>query len=269
MMKKLSLALLLVFAGIGNAQTYTYPSAYLTIGDYSNNTQSISFAFYNTLQFSKEFYLVNNLENLIIDNPKWKYDQKHIVSQVIYDDLPITLKLAYGFYYGKYSTTPSRNNYEDNINLYSADFIGKLGSFYLGASYTRTNLDGYLHQTVNQITPRFEMLFGANLFVSVKPSYAILEDKRKLFSVSAKAHYYAGSGVLLKAGGFYGKRAYYFDSDLITYFNQNETQKNNFFGQVEYVVDPKLRAILSFQQTQFTSYSIRYYILGVKSFFSL
>ena len=68
----------------------------------------------------------------------------------------------------------------------------------------------------------------------------------------------------LKLYGFGGERAYYYDEDLLTMFNQNETQKNLVSLRVEYDIVKELTLIGNYQYTEFQNYIIRYYVGGLK-----
>lgn len=128
---------------------------------------------------------------------------------------------------------------------------------------------GILQQSTNQFTGRLEWIAGPRIFLSLKPSYVKPKDGRSLTSVAGKIHYLPVNQLLLKVGGMIGKRAYYFDSDILTIFNQDETQKNLIFGQLEYSPVKQFTLILAVQHTEFETFSINYYIAGIKTNFSL
>ncbi len=251
------------------SQTIISPSAYYTHGAYSNKNSSNSLAIYSTLKTNNDIYFIAGYDNLNINNPDWTYLQQMFAAGTILGINSFYVKANYAHIKGDFDYKPFLDRYSDFSNLYNADLFCYFDANYLGAAYTHLNQIGLKAQKVNQITLRFERIFSYNFFASLKPSVSLLSDKRKLFSAAVKFHYLAAPEWLAKAGGFYGKRAYYFDSDLLTIFNQDETQKYLAFLQVEYVPNPSIRFIGGYQYTKFTTYSISYFILGIRTNFNL
>jgi hypothetical protein len=124
--------------------------------------------------------------------------------------------------------------------------------------------DSLEKQSAHQLNLKVEYIIHPKVFLSIKPNLSKIEDGRNLFSAAFKIHYLPIHELLLKAGGFTGERAYYFDPDLLTIFNQNDTQKLQLFGTVEYFPSYLLKLAVSFQHTKFAGYSINYYTAGVK-----
>ncbi len=249
--------------------TYVSPSFYYSYGNYSNKTYSESFAFYNSIQLSKKFYLLNSYDHLIINQNEWNYLQQIFLAGISVDYFPIYLKFNYAHIKGDFDYKPFLYQYSDFNNLYNFDFIYFQNLYYFGISYTYQNQIGYKAETVNQITLRLEKIISPDLFISLKPNISLLTDGRKLYSASLKIHYLLSKNFFLKAGGFAGERAYYFDSDLLTIFNQDDTQKYQVWGQLEYKLFKNISLAASYQHTNFSSYNIDYYIAGIKSSFNL
>lgn len=253
--------------------TFVSPSFYFTYGDYSNKNFSRSLAFYNTSAITKNSFLTVHYDNLSISATDWNYLQQTFLVGSYLNFFPLGIKGTYAHLIGNYSYRPYTFTYNDYTDLYNFDLFYYKNLYYLGFSFTYLkakgilNVSGLSKQKVSQVTLRFEKILSNDLFVSIKPNYSQLSDGRKLYSLSGKFHYLLSSQLLLKAGGMIGKRAYYFDSDLLTIYNQDYTQTSLYFGQLEYSVSTSIKLISSYQRTKFQNYSINYFILGIKSNF--
>jgi len=268
-MKRLNrfIFLFLIFSFVGKADSLSvYPGFYYTYGNYSSNASSRSFAGYLPFVFNLKHTFVLGYDNLRINTPDWIYDQQTYNAGTILSFDPVYLKFNYAYLNGDYSEKTTTYSYADKTNILNFETIFRIRLFYLGISYAHLNMDGgILQQSTDQFTGRIEWAVDPRVYLSVKPGYVKIKDGRKLTSVAAKIHYLPVNQVLIKAGGMFGQRAYYFDSDLLTLFNQNETQKKQYFGQFEYSPSSKFRIILSYQHAEFETYSINYYIAGIKT----
>ncbi|HZW38348.1 MAG TPA: hypothetical protein VFF33_03525 [Ignavibacteriaceae bacterium] len=280
MIKKIIVLLFIVSAFIKADSTYVYPGFYYTNGNYSNNDYSNSYAFYTSFFLNK---LAPSLsyEKVIVNNSNWKYDENFFTLGIGFYVDKSFLKFNYGYIYSTYETPSVLNNggmgygqgrrksvntsVEKN-NIFNGDYI-LYDYFNYGVSYTYQNQSGVLPLNVNQLTLRFERNFNYNFFVSLKPSVSIVSDKRKLYSASLRLHYLIFPDLMLKTGGFIGERTYFFDNDLLVFFNQNETQKYQIWAQIDYYLFNKVTLSLSYQHTNFSDYSINYYIAGIRSWF--
>jgi hypothetical protein len=251
------------------SQTILSPSIYYTHGAYSNQNSSNSIALYTTLKTNNDIYFIAGYDNLNINNPDWTYLQQMFAAGTIFAIESFYIKANYAHIKGDFDYKPFFYRYSDFSNLYNADLFYYFDGNYLGAGYTHLNQIGLKTQRVNQMTIRLERIFLYDFFVSVKPSVSLLSDKGELFSVALKVHYLISPQWLAKAGGFVGKRAYYFDSDLLTIFNQDDTQKFQAFAQIEYVLNSTLRLIGNYQYSKFAAYSINYFVIGIRTNFNL
>ena len=271
-MKKYLLLALIFFQTASAAQlsqTILSPSIYYTHGAYSNQNSSNSIAVYTTLKTNDDIYFIAGYDNLNINNPDWTYLQQMFAAGTIFGINSFYVKINYAHIKGDFDYKPFLDRYSDFSNLYNADVFYYFEGNYVGAAYTHLNQIGFKAQKVNQITLRLERIFANDFFASVKPSVSLLSDKRKLYSAAVKFHYLISPEWLAKAGGFIGKRAYYFDSDLLTIFNQDDTQKFQAFAQIEYVLNPSLRLIGNYQYSKFAAYSINYFVFGIRTNFNL
>ncbi|MGE5436430.1 MAG: hypothetical protein ACM3O3_04315 [Syntrophothermus sp.] len=279
MIKKIIVIIFIISAFIKADSTYVYPGFYYTYGDYSNNDFSNSYAFYTSFYGGK---LVPGLsyEKVIVNNSKWKYDENFFTLGLGFYIDKSFLKFNYGFIYSTYETPGAFNNNRmgygnrrqnvntsiEKNNIFNVDYLLH-DYFTYGASYTYQNQSGISSLNVNQLTLRFERTFNYNFFISFRPSLSIVSDKRTLYSASLRLHYLLFPEILLKAGGFFGERAYYFDNDLLVYFNQDETQKYQVWGQTDIYLFNKVTLSLSYQHTKFSNYTINYYIAGIRTWF--
>jgi hypothetical protein len=272
-MKNIVIIILFLSSVLWADSTLVSPSFYFTYGNYSSKDLSKSYAFYNTSGITKNYSLTVHYDNLLITGTDWNYLQQTFLAGNYFNFFPFGIKLTYAHLKGDYSYTPYPIKYSDFTNLYNLDLFYYKNLYYLGLSFTYLdakgilNITGLTQQKVSQLTLRLEKIVFNELFVSIKPNYSQISDGRKLFSLFGKFHYLLSSQLLLKAGGMIGKRAYYFDSDLLTIYNQDYTQTSLYFGQFEYSVSSSIKLISSYQHTKFQNYSINYFILGIKSNF--
>jgi hypothetical protein len=73
--------------------------------------------------------------------------------------------------------------------------------------------------------------------------------------------------LVLQLSGVLGKRAYYFDPDLLTVFNQDDTQEHLWGVRAEYTIGGVFTLIGSYQSTGFTGYTVNYTAVGVRARF--
>jgi hypothetical protein len=166
-------------------------------------------------------------------------------------------------------------NYADNTNLISADFSTYYNGWFAGASGTFTKANGFLtpdslrEQTILQIVLRIEYYFNRELFFSVKPAYTNAQDGRKLISATWKVLYRPFDEFLLKASAAIGQRAYYFDTDQLTIFNQDQSQRSLYSLQAEYSLPFNTDIIAAAISTQFANYHVNYFAAGIRSRFAI
>lgn len=255
------LAVNLTFGGEPISST---PSFFYTKGLYSGFNSSNSYAWYAPVSFSWKANFSLSYENLSISGKGWNYKQQFgtVGYSGRFDNFII--KANYGHIKGDYNLNPNYYISSDYTNLLAGEVIYNYKNLFWGAEYIHQNVIGFNNLKADHYILRFENIFNYNLYGSIRPAYVRLTDGRSLLSISGKIHYLPLYQLLLKAGGHYGNRAYYFDNDLLTIYNQNDTQKYSAWLQAEYAFIKEFALIASFQHSAFTSYSINYYIAGVK-----
>lgn len=270
MIKKV--VLMFLFTGIIYADSsFVGPSVYYTNGSYSNENTSRSFALYNLMQVSRNFSFIQHYDNLLIKNPDWKFRQHVFLGGVIADYNPFIVKFNYGHYTGdyldNYSTSQLSFNYSDMTEVISSDIIFYSNWSYMGLSYTYITTEGFAEKNVHQTVLRFDRFVSPRLFVSIRPAASVIQNGNTLFSTSIKMNYYPSEHFIIKAGAFAGERTFYFDTDLLVFFNQNDIQKYAFTGQLEYILFKNLALITAFSHNTFKSFEVNYFVAGIRTGF--
>lgn len=257
----------LSFAQEENEIFYLSPSVFYTFGSYSTNQKSNSISFYNTLQLFDKFYLINHYDHLLIDYNEYGYKQQTFLAGGIVDLFPSFIKFNYSHYKGDFSYKPVIFNSNDFTNLYNVDLVFYEEWNYFGASYTHLNQIGSAFVSSHQVTLRLERILSKEFFISLKPNFVHLDNGKNLFSAAVKFHYAPIYDLILKVGGFAGERIFYFDSDLLTIFNQNYIHKLQIFGQVEYNPTYLFKIIAGYQHNKFADFDVDYLYAGIKANF--
>ncbi|MBX2976154.1 MAG: hypothetical protein KF721_08465 [Ignavibacteriaceae bacterium] len=265
--------LLVVFIGTNVSYAdslFIAPSYFFTYGNYNNNSSSVSNALYLTSYLSSRVTLINHYDNLSIDLRKdTAYLQNTLHTGFLLNLYPYYFKFHYAYKQGEYSISDS-SLYSDYTNLYSLETMYYQNMILVGLSLTHINSNGILNsnllnnQKINQLTLRLDYTFSPSLLFSLKPNYTNLTDGRRLYSVASRITFFPINSLAIKLFGFAGERAYYFDNDLLTNFNQDETQKSQIGVQLDYY--PSYYTLISagFQYTKFTSFTINYFFIGIR-----
>lgn len=255
--------------------TYYAPSYYYTLGNYSNNNSSNSHAVYLTSYLGYRFTLNNHYELLNINISKdWDYTQHTFLGGGLINYYPYFYKFYYSYKRGVFSKN-NNDIYTDHSNLFSLEAMYYHYLYYFGLHYTFANANGILNidslnkQQVHQITGRIDHIFSPSVYLSIRPNVSILSDGRNLYSVAGKATCFLYPSLAVKVNGFVGRRAYYFDSDILTIFNQDETQQYQAGIQIDYYPFYHLLISAGYQNTKFQSYKINYFVAGLRYGFFL
>lgn len=254
------------------------PSYYFTYGKYDDSRISRSHSAYVSWNNDYTWYPTFAFDNLYVNNGQWNYSQNMFIAGALYSDYPQYIKAYGAFFRGRFSLYPipgvdiNQYSYTDKSWLLAGDYSYYNEGFYFGGGISYMDAKGILtkdslkQQKVLQTTLRIEEVISPELFVSIKPTHSYSSaDGRSLFSTALKISYIPCGGASLKAGGFIGRRTGYFDSDLLTVFNQIETQKEQYFIQFEQNVDDMFTLSASAMRTAFDGYRIDYFVLGFKT----
>ncbi len=255
------------------------PSVYYTYGSYSDGKESNSISAYSTLTLNFFDHIYVGFDKLKITDNESFYDQQFFAVGAIKNLYPFYLKFNYAHIKGEFDLNSSaydlyqleKGTYRqfDYGNLYNLGAVYNLGRFYFGFNYTFLNQIGYWNLQVQTLEPSIDWVIDPTFVLRVTPTFTKLTDNRNLTSIHLKLSYYPLSNLFFHADGFAGERAYYFNSELLTFFNLNQTQKNLFGIKVEYLPVDLLKLIVSYQYTEFTTHSINYISAGLKYSFAL
>lgn len=244
---------------------YVYPSSYYTFGQYSNSNYSKSIAGYITLNFNLKTYLTLGYDNLKIDYNTGNYLQKNYTVSLLKNYFPSYLKGSYSYIKGTDTKSGSSITSDDVTHLASVEYYLFNNMFYYGLSGTYIEQSGLTSLQAFQITPKVEWVFSKDLYLSIKPNFTYVNDNRNLFSVAGYVSWNALENFYIKVKGFIGKRALYFDTDLLTIYNQNDTQKKLYSLQLDYIAFKNYKISAGYQHSDFSYYYIDYYHFGIST----
>jgi hypothetical protein len=176
---------------------------------------------------------------------------------------PLYIKLNYSHVSGKFNYLPFRYSYDDNLNVINAGLTYNYYLFYFGVSATYQNLDGIKSAEVKQIKLNADWIVSSKITLSLSPVYTSVSDGRELAAIMGKLTYRPFKMAALSFGAMRGKRAYYYDDNLLTIFNQDETQKSIYSVKLELNITDKFKLPAIFQQSEFENYSIKYLTAGL------
>lgn len=263
-MKKLSLIFLVfTISTFGQLVNSVKFSPFVNFGSYDNNTSSASFSVYSSLNLFNYDYLTLGFDQLKIDNNLFQYEQSLYVAGYTKNLYPFYLSFNYGYLSGDYSDALFVNNYGDDINIYNGKITFNTNLFFLSGSYSYLNIRGIKTLLSKQAeagliyVPSVKLSFGAAV-INTNQS-----DQRNLVGSEFFASYKPSQKVTLIGSVFVGERAYSFDPNLFTIFNQDETQKGNYKFQIDYSVNQNLSISGVYQHSAFTGYRINYISLGL------
>lgn len=249
---------------IVSGQVQFTPSLYYTYGNYSNQNYSNSFAGYVTLAFKNSDFITGAFEQLQINNDEWTYSQTMLTAGYTKTIFPFYFKFNYSHVMGKFDFLPFPFSYKDYLNIYNANLIYNYYLFYLGTSFTYQDLNGFKPVVVKQFKFNIDWIASSKFTFSVSPLYTTVTDGRSLTSVYANLKYTPVKMLTITLGAMAGKRAYYFDENLLTIFNQDETQKKLYGAKVELNLTKQFILPVVFQYSEFETYNIKYFTAGIK-----
>jgi hypothetical protein len=247
--------------------TAFFPSAYYTAVTYSNGLRAHSYSGYASISFHGVDYVVAGYDKMVIESSTWTYDQGLFVVGGLKNLYPFYVKLNYGRILGTFNLPSARYSYDDHVDILNGGLLYNVDLLFVGPTYTYVNVTGYKIVQCHQVGLHGELLMDPALSMSISPLYTTLTDGRSLFSVSAGMSYSPWQPLVLQLSGAFGRRAYYFNPDLLTIFNQDETQEHLWGVRAEYTIGGVFTLIGSYQSTGFTGYTVHYTAVGVRARF--
>jgi len=260
------LFLFFIFSQIAFAQgeVKIFPSAYYTYGNYTDNSSSKSYSAYIPFTWNSFDYITLGYDHLNITNPDWKYRQHMLTAAATLNFYPVYLKLSYSYIKGGLGNNSGGYDYRDKLNLYSAKVLYNLDLFYFGLLFDYTNMNNGNTLEIKHFGASVLWIIDPVFSAEIKPIYTITSDNRDLLSVKMGLNYSPANPLLIKIFGFVGEQAFSYNEDLLTFFNQVETQKNLGVIRAEYDFIPEITLVGSLEYTEFENYIIRYYVAGLK-----
>ncbi|MCP5061617.1 MAG: hypothetical protein GY936_04030 [Ignavibacteriae bacterium] len=244
------------------------PGLYYTKGSYSNDNSSNSFSGYFSLQINQNNYLTFGYDNLKITNPAWEYAQDFFVIGGMKNFYPFYLKANLGYIKGNLNENDF-TIYSDKINIYNLSILYNWNHFYFGGGATYQILSGL--NEINTLHSELKIVLAPSKKFSFKLSPAITSasDDRELYSIGGELFYQPFNFFNFSVSGFVGERAFYFNPDNLTIYNQYETQKSSASLTFRALTNMPLNLIGSFQYTDFSDYQINYISVGLKYRFNI
>lgn len=243
---------------------YLCPSFYSTAGAYNNDLSSIGYSGYLLFTVKKFNYVVFGYDNLTISQPSLDYNQQMFVVGEYLNFFPWIISGNFAYVGGGVKSNGKRFPDSEFMNIYNINIKHNINLFYLGLSYTYSNVRGVNTLDIHQGGATLDYYLNTNFSFHLQGFYAHLSDGRDLKSGTITVDVYPVKQWLLSAYRTLGKRAYFFNPDLLTLFNQNETMKGAFGARTVFTIAPELDLIFSYQQYDFTDYLINYYSGGIK-----
>ncbi len=257
------------------------PSSFYTYGNYNKNKTSQGYSAYVAFAFNYYDLLTLGYDKTVLnDKAEFKYKQDFFLISGLKNLYPYYVKFNYGYLDGSYDYKPYEFTYKDFTNIYNVSFLRYFDSFYGGLGYSYINVNGHKSTKINQAQIIFDWITLPQLIISYRGTYTTVksdlpiyeeflqgessDDNRKLFSNNISINYYASLQLFLRAEVSTGKRAYYFNTDYLTFFNQDDTQNFSFSGKIDYELITKLRINFTYQYLTLDHSKINYYSMGLR-----
>lgn len=242
-------------------------SPFFTYGKYSNQVSSQSKAIYGTLNFDGDLIFSSGVDFISLKGDQWDYDQNSFYFYTLKKFSSLSIKFSGVYLNGKYKDTISLTpNYrDDNVSL-TTELIYDLNWKYLGIAYNYfSSTKGYQILKASNLTLRFDTFLDYYTYLSVRPNLYLENSGKKYISLSSKLIHWFSNDFVGNLNFMVGNRRYYFDNDLLTIYNQYEIQKLVVGGGVDYSFIDELTLSAGYQYTEFESFNIKYFFLGLRS----
>jgi hypothetical protein len=248
--------------------TNVQPELYYANGNYSTNT--ISDGFYGNVNL-----VINNFDlvrvgftKIYFDNPDWEYDQTNYSIGGVKNLYPFYIKTSFLYMKGNFDYKPFFSKYLDKLYTFAFEIDYSVNLFYLAINFAYTDFTTSSTSLVSLNSKQLGLPFtyepSNDFFISVTPTFTFLTDRESMFSTEVLLKYSPTKNITTYLSGFIGKRAYFYNHNLYTIYNQNSTQLNGANFLAEYKIFNKLSIAAGYTYTEFEDYSINYYIAGLK-----
>jgi hypothetical protein len=215
-------------------------------------------------------YLVLGFDNIYLKNDLWNYDQNNLAVGFHYwiSDIHTKMKLDYLRIKGKFKVNylPDNSNpLVDNGFVVSPEILYGVYPGYYGVGYIYFSQKGSQGINSNQVYIRLDYYPHYKFLISLIPSVHYLSDHSKYISLQSSFTYYPFYQLSVNSTFSLGARKFYYHPDLMVLYNQLETQKANYSFRLDYNFYKNLNLSLVYQKSKFSTYSIDYFVIGLKS----
>ncbi|MCS7053158.1 MAG: hypothetical protein NZM09_05435 [Ignavibacterium sp.] len=246
-------------------------SPFYTHGKYSNEIDSDSKALYGTLNLDGDLISTFGIDLISLKHNNWDYKQNTYYLSFTKKISDYYVKISGALCKGDYLDNKfSFLNYQDKNFSFTTEFIYKYNWQYYGVGFNYFNSSkGWQIVESGNLTLRYEAFLDYYNYLSVRPNIYLENKGKKLISISSKFIHWFNSDFLANISLTIGKRKYYFDNDLLTIYNQYETQKFVFGVALNYSLFNYLTISSGYQHKKFEEYNVNYFFLGFRSEFFL
>lgn len=258
-----------------------HPASFYTYGVYDKNKNSVGYSAYATLGINYYDAITLSYDNTkIIDKNEFNYNQNSFMVSGIKNLYPYYIKANYSYLNGKYNYKPFKFEYSDFTNLYNLSITRIYDNIFCGLSYTFINLKGNKSVQINQPQFLFDYMVSPDFIVSYRGVYSaikskspiyedflvgeISDDNRKLISHNISLNWYLNSTIFTKVEVLFGKRSYFFNTDYLTFYNQDDTQNLHIISRIDAELFQNFRINFVYQNLSLDHAKINYYSLGLK-----
>ena len=248
--------------------TEIQPEFYYSNGKFSTSTKSNGiYGFANVI--INEFDLVRiGFNKIIFDNPEWKYNQTNYSIGGVKNLYPFYLKTSFLYMDGDFDYKPFFSKYSDDLYTLALEIDYNVSLFYVGINFAYTNFNSGSDSLVSLNSKQLGLPVtyepSSIFLITITPTYTMLSDRGNLYSTEVLLKYSPSKNLTAYLGGFLGKRAYFYNHNLYTIYNQNSTQTSAAKFVMEYKASDKVILIGGYTYTEFEDYFINYYTLGLK-----
>jgi hypothetical protein len=242
-------------------------SPFYTYGKYSNGVYSNSKAIYSSVNLSGDLIITSGYNYISLNNNLWNYKQNSIYLSSIIKQSHLYLKFAGVFVNANYyDYLNDLLNYQDKNFSLTTELVYELDFNYLGLAYNYFNsIKGLDSLTASNISLRYDTFLNYFTYLSLRPNLYIENSGKKFLSISSKLVHWFSSDLRGNLSLTIGNRRYYFDNDLLIFYNQYDIQKLVAGIGIEFYLLKEIMISTGYQYTKFENFSINYYFIGMRT----
>ncbi len=169
---------------------------------------------------------------------------------------------------GDFDYKPFFSKYSDKLYTLALEIDYNVNLFYVGLNFAYTNFTTASDSLVSLNSKQFGLPItyepSSSFLITITPTYTMLSDRENLFSMEVLLKYSLTKNITTYLGGFFGKRAYFYNHNLYTIYNQNPTQTSAANFVLEFKASEKVTLVARYTYTEFEDYLINYFTMGLK-----